>query len=73
LGSDFFDVLDTIENPEGIYEGNSGESLAVREVDKGKFLVVAYRESTQSDGYVITAFFTKRRTQIEKKRKIWPS
>lgn len=73
MGGYFFEVLDTIENPDIIFEGSTGELLAVRELNKGHFLVVVYKELNESDGFAITAFFTKRKIQLEKKRKIWPS
>jgi len=43
--------------------------------DLGRFaprwLVVAYRELTSSDGFVITAFFTTRVRQLERRRLLW--
>ncbi len=41
----YFEVLETVENPEAIYEGLTGEYLAVREVDKGKYIVVILQRS----------------------------
>jgi len=43
----YFDVLETVEDPEAIYEGKSGECIAVREIDKGKHIVVVYEELNQ--------------------------
>ncbi|MBC7227162.1 MAG: hypothetical protein H5T61_08010 [Thermoflexales bacterium] len=68
----YFEVLETIEAPDAIYEGVTGEYLAIREANKGKYLVVIYREVSQEDGFVITAFLCKRRGWIERRRKIWP-
>jgi len=68
----YFEVLETVENPEAIYEGLTGEYLAVREVDKGKYIVVIYREVGYEDGFVITAFLTRRRKWIERRHRIWP-
>jgi len=68
----YFEVLETVENPEAIYEGLTGEYLAVREVDKGKYIVVIYREVGNEDGFVITAFLTRRRKWIERRHRIWP-
>jgi hypothetical protein len=68
----YFEVLETVENPEAIYEGLTGEYLAVREVDKGKYIVVIYREVGDEDGFVITAFLTRRRKWIERRHRIWP-
>ncbi len=67
----YFEVLEAIEDPEVIYEGNAGESLAVREIEHGKFLVVVYRETSANDGFVITAFLTRRKRQLERRRVLW--
>ncbi|CUS38197.1 conserved hypothetical protein [Candidatus Nitrospira nitrificans] len=45
--------------------------IAVRELEVGKHLVVAYREYTD-DGFVITACLTRRIRSLEKRRKLWP-
>ena len=68
----FFEILEVIENPEAIYEGKMGECLAVREIEKGKYIVVVYRELSKRDGFVITAFLTRRRKQLERRRKLRP-
>jgi len=67
----YFEVLETVGEPEVIYEGKAEECIAVREIDKGKYIVVVYRELSKDDGFVITAFLTRRRSQIERRRKIW--
>ncbi len=40
----YFDVLETVKEPEIIYEGNAGECIALRELENGKYLVVIYRK-----------------------------
>lgn len=65
------EVLETIEKPAAIFEGNTGELLAAREIETGKYLVAVYREVNAEDGFVITAFLTKRWKQLERRRKIW--
>lgn len=65
------DVLEVVSNPEWIFEGNDGELLAIREIQPGKWLVVAYRELTE-DGFIITAFLTRRRQYLNKRRLLWP-
>src|SRR5659263_785540 len=67
----YFDVLETVEDPEAIYEGKMGEFLAVRCIEEGKYIVVIYKELSKEDGFVITAFLTRQREQIEKRQKIW--
>jgi len=55
-------LMQTISDPDAVMEGDFGELLAVRLFDETpltkKFLVAAYREVSESDGFVITAFFT---------------
>jgi len=68
----YFEVLETVEQPEAIYEGKAGECLAVREVEKDKYIVVIYREISDKDGFIITAFLTKRIRQLERRQKLWP-
>ncbi len=67
----YFEVIETVEEPEAIYVGKTGECIAVRQIEKGKCIVVIYREMGKEDGFVITAFLTRRKKQIERRRKIW--
>ncbi|MFV9630759.1 MAG: PBECR2 nuclease fold domain-containing protein [Methanosarcinales archaeon] len=67
----YFEVLETLEEPEAIYEGRRGEHIAVREIEKRKSIVVVYRELNREDGFVIAAFLTKRRRKLERRKKIW--
>lgn len=57
-------VLETLAEPDMIQQGDFGELLAVRfyaDTPMGeKFLVVAYREVSVEDGFVLTAYLTRR-------------
>ena len=64
-------VLETIADPSRIYAGNAGELLAVREIEPGKCLVAVYRELGH-DGFVITAFLTRRIASLERRKQHWP-
>jgi hypothetical protein len=66
------EVLDTLANPQKILAGTSGELLALREIETGKYLVVIYRESTR-DGFVITSFLTRRMKNLERRKQVWPT
>jgi hypothetical protein len=66
-----YSVLETISEPTRILAGNAGELLAVREVETGKWLVVVYREGA-TDGFIITAFLTRRIRSLDKRRQLWP-
>lgn len=68
----YFDVLETVGEPEAIYEGKAGELLATREVEPGKYVVVVYKELGQKDGFIITAFLTRRIEQVQRRTQRWP-
>ena len=57
-------VLETVAEPDMIQQGDFGELLAVRFYPETplthKFLVVAYREVGSEDGFVLTAYLTRR-------------
>jgi hypothetical protein len=63
--------MSAIEDPVRIVAGGEGEMLALRELELGKFLVVVYRELV-GDGFVITAFVTRRLRSIERRKQLWP-
>jgi hypothetical protein len=57
-------VLETLVQPDMIQEGDFGELLAIRlcaETPLGeKYVVVAYREIGAEDGFILTAYLTRR-------------
>ena len=57
-------VLETLQEPDMIRQGDFNELLAVRHYPHtpltSKFMVVAYREVSLDDGFVLTAYFTSR-------------
>ena len=65
------EIVETVANPTEIFAENQGELLAVREVEPGKYLVVVYRES-QQDGYIITAFLTRKGHTLRRRQQLWP-
>ena len=67
----YFEVLETIEDPKTIYEGKAGELIALKEIEVGKYIVVIYKEISQEDGFIITAFLTRRLESIERRAKLW--
>jgi hypothetical protein len=66
-----YDVLEAVQEPLAVFEGNAGELLAAREIETGKYIIAVYREVNKEDGFIITAFLTKRWKQIERRKKIW--
>ena len=64
-------VLEAVSQPERILAGNLGELMALREVEAGKWMVVVYRE-LENDGFIITAFLTRRIRSLSKRKQLWP-
>ena|SRR3989338_3675301 len=62
-------ILTTIADPDIITTGWEGELVAIRRFDN-QDLVVVYKED-KSNGFVITAFFTRSRKYFEKRGIIW--
>ena len=67
------EVMKAVAEPICVFAGAAGELLGVRELELelGKFIVVVYRE-LEGDGFVITAFLTRRMRSLERRRQIWP-
>ncbi len=63
------DCLRTIELPDFVLRGYGGTMKAVKGYGRRRYLAVVYRELSESDGFVITAFFDRRADQ---RNKIWP-
>jgi len=64
-------ILDAVRKPDRVVLSEDGEHLALREIQPGKHLVVVYREF-ESDGFIITAFTTRRLTTINRRPQLWP-
>jgi len=64
-------VLRAVAEPQRVVTGGAGELLALRELEPGKWLVVVYREE-DADGFVITAFLTRRARSLERRMQVWP-
>jgi len=64
-----FEVLEVVADPLRVYAGSDGELLAVRDSNQASFFV--YRELA-SDGFIITAFLTRRVNSLERRSLLWP-
>ena len=71
LAGSYHDVLEAVAEPDCIYKGNFDELIAIREKLPGKFLAVLYREVSNSDGFIITAFFTRRINTFQRREITW--
>src|SRR3972149_10686641 len=65
------EVLDTVSRPERVLAGGEDELLAVREIEPGQEMVVVYRE-LGADGFIITAFLTRRIRSLAKGKPLVP-
>lgn len=68
-----YEIFDTIENPDVIYEGNDLAKIAIKKLLEifNKFVVVIYKEVSKNDGFVITAYLSKKQQVFQKKRILW--
>ena len=69
----YYEIFETIENPIIVYNGNSGELIALSKQyqPSGKFFFVVYKEIKSNDGFVTTAYLSNKQTFFEKKEIIW--
>lgn len=67
----FFEILETINDPEFIVKGNTGELIAAKKMKDDKHLIAVYRETDNADGFVITSFLTKRVGPLKKRQILW--
>lgn len=65
-------IMNVVSDPDFILKGGEGELLAVRKVSRKKlWIVVPYRELSNEDGFILTAYFTSDLTWLLKKEIIW--
>jgi len=66
-------VLDTITDPDLIQQGDFGELIGIKFYEKtpltSEYLVVIYKEVSNTDGFVITAYYAKKPS--ERRQTIW--
>ena len=65
------DVLEAVSDAERILGGAEGELLALKKQPDGKTLVAVYREDA-NDGFIITAFLTRREATLNRRKQLWP-
>ncbi len=69
LAGYYDEVLNTIEDPDFIIKGYRGAFIALKKMNN-KFLAVVYKELNPQDGFIITAYFTKK-IKLEKEEVVW--
>jgi len=68
----FTKVTGVVENPDAVLKGDTGELLAVRKWSgKKMWVVVAYREVTLEDGFILTAYLTTGGKWLFKREMVW--
>ena len=69
----YYEILETIENPQVIYEGSEGGLIAVsfKYEPFNKFIVVIYKEVSSIDGFIITAYLSNKQQKFEKNKIVW--
>lgn len=74
----YFEVLETVENPEIVYYGNLDELLAVKSLpgSPDRYLVVVDKELADHtgvlvDGFIMTAYSTSKAKSLEKRQIAW--
>lgn len=63
-------VLKTVEDPDYVIKGYEGALIALQEINRGMFLAVVYKELSEEDGFIITAYFTSK-IKLEKETIVW--
>ena len=69
------DILEAINAPELVQKGDAGSLLAIKKfrktpVTNDKYLVVAYKELTDDNGFVLTAHYS---SDLKRRLVIWKS
>ena len=67
------EILETVYSPDCVQKGDAGTLLAVRKygktpVSENKYLVVAYKETGDTDGFVLTAYY---QSDLRKRVILW--
>ena len=62
------DVLRVVENPDVVLRESGGALLAVKGYGRNRYLTVLYRELSQNDGFIITAYFARR---MDRGKVVW--
>ena len=62
------EVLDTVASPEIVVPGYGGSLVAVRSYGQRRHLCVVYRQISRTDGFIITAYFSRK---LDRKKAVW--
>jgi hypothetical protein len=59
---------DSVENPDLVLRGYRDSLVAVRSYGRQRYLMVIYRQVLGDDGFIITAYFTRK---IDRRKAVW--
>ncbi len=62
------DVLDVVDQPDLVLQGYRGSLVAIRGYGRNRYLMVVYRELSEDDGFIITAYFS---SKLDRKKIVW--
>lgn len=68
---DFLLVMDVVENPDAILQGDVGELLAVKKHGAKVWIVVPYKEVNNKDGFILTAYQTTDNRWLFQREVLW--
>jgi len=68
----YYEVLETVENPKWLFEGEEDDLWAGKSFSDRKVMLVIYKESQEeNDGFIITAFLTTKLKKLLKRKILW--
>jgi hypothetical protein len=70
LAGYYDDVLLTVESPDYVIKGYEEALIALKHREEDRFLAVVYKETSETDGFVITSYFTSK-IKIEREVIVW--
>ena len=69
---DYKAVLNIIKSPDAVLKGDTGELLAIKKQPrKSVWNVVAYKEVSKEDGFILTAYLTTDTNWLFRREIIW--
>ena len=75
MDGNILELIKTIEDPDTITKGVSDELRCIKFFPRThlgpKYLMVAYKEQSPDDGFIITAYKTSRKRKLANRETIW--
>ncbi len=70
LAGYYDNALNAIEEPDYIIKGYKAAFIALKELEKDKFLATVYKEISKEDGFIVTSYFASK-IKLEKEAILW--